>query len=251
MNEQSFCRGENIVLTHGSRVVTPQPLNFTFPSGKATALIGPNGSGKTTLLRAITGETTLSSGTIFLGKENRSVREIDFPELSRLVAVVPQEHHYPSHLLLTETLCMAFLPKAGLWGRLPNPNDPRIIEALDHFALQSLANRPLGQLSTGERQRAFLARAFLQQPRMLLLDEPTNHLDPGGRETFWRVLTEKRKKTAIDVVISTHDLAFVKTHCEWVCGLSRGEMVYLGPTKEFFEGEKLQTLFGGRITVGG
>jgi len=239
----NFCQGTEVILGHGRRVITPQGLNFEFPSGKATALIGPNGSGKTTLLRALTGDPCLKSGDIWLGKDRASLRTLGLRGLSKLAAVVPQEHRYPKHLLLEEALRLAFLPEAGLLGKLPLADSEPIVEACKQFRLSSLTKRTLGELSTGERQRAFLARAFLQHSQVLLLDEPTNHLDPGGRAQFWNALVTIRKKSSVDVIISTHDLEFVKQHCEWVCALKSGQIVYSGPSTAYWESHSASSLF--------
>ncbi len=242
-NITTFCRGKNVVLSHGNRVVTPEPLNFELPEGKAVGLIGPNGSGKTTFLRALIGDAAFQSGDIFFNDGDQSLRNIGFASLSTMVAIVPQEHQFPKHLLLKEALRMAYLPSAGLFGKLPKVDDPRILAAIRRFRLEPLSDRPLDELSTGERQRAFLARAFLQQTRVLLLDEPTNHLDPGGRAQFWRALTESRKERIFDVIISTHDLDFVKSHCDWICALKEGKLIYCGDSEGFWKENLASQLF--------
>jgi len=181
-----------------------------FPRGKLIALIGRNGAGKTTLLRALLGEPVLSTGKLSLPG----------------VAFVPQEHLYPPDLVVRGLLGLAFLPKLG-WFRHLQPQDCAAIEeALVGFGLVPLADRSLKALSSGERQRVFLARAVLQQPKVLLLDEPTNHLDPAAVRGFWELLLEKRRGASFDVVASTHDLAFVQGHADWVCGLEKGRAVF-------------------------
>ena len=90
-------------------------------------------------------------------------------------------------------------------------------------------------ISSGERQKAFLARAVLQNPKVLFLDEPTNHLDPFAVESFWTNLLSARRKNSFEVLVTTHDLEFIRAHADWVYALSQGKPVFDGETKSFFE----------------
>jgi iron complex transport system ATP-binding protein len=243
-----FCRAENLSLSTEKTVLTPTPLSFTFPSGNTVALIGPNGAGKTTLLRALAGEGHLRrQGRLWLAGHDLS--QTSARDLANVLAVVPQEHTYPPELRLVDLLRLAYLPRYGLFRSLPDATFPDIVQMLNRLSLSALAQRPLRALSTGERQRAFLARALLQRPRVLLLDEPTNHLDPGGVFRFWQCLSELQSQSGFDAVITTHDLAFVQRHCPWVCALQSGRLVYNGPTIDFFNGPYLNALFGTSLEV--
>lgn len=217
------------------------PINFEVPSGKWIALIGPNGSGKTTLLRAILGERMVRSGDLFLqGLSSTPVHRLTVSQISRLVAFVPQEHFYPSEISVENFLRFAFLGSVGLLGKLPPKDSSKITNMLKHLGLTALGFRPMRQLSTGERQRVFLARALLQNSAMLLLDEPTNHLDPGGIKKFWKALLEISPDNAL---ISTHDVEFVRKHCHWVIALKMGDLFFCGPKEEYFCSDVNDELF--------
>lgn len=222
-------------------------LAFAFPRGAITALIGHNGAGKTTLLRAILGEPVLRSGDIFIGPDCRSVRTMRPADFAREIAFVPQEHVYPPDLRLRDMLALALLPRLGMFGRRTPEHDAEIERVIASFALEKLADRPLRRVSTGERQRAFLARALLQRPRLLLLDEPTNHLDPAAVAAFWETLLTKREELGFDVLASTHDLAFVEKHCAWVAALKNGALVYSGETSALWSSGKLADIFGASV----
>lgn len=239
-----FCRGQNIVLGYGKRrPISAAPQSFAFPKGALTAIVGPNGAGKTTLLRALLGEPLLISGTIQLGDESASISELSPEQIASTIAYVGQEHVYPGELSVRNLLRLAFLPAVGLFGRLPNPRSPEISSALARLSLEELADRPLRELSTGERQRAFLARALLQKPKLLILDEPTNHLDPGAVRDFWEALIAQRKESPMDIIVSTHDLQFAEKHSTWICAISAGRIVYSGEAASFWNGEILPKLF--------
>jgi ABC-type cobalamin/Fe3+-siderophores transport system ATPase subunit len=239
---ETFCRAEKIRIGYDS-ALSSQESSFSIPRGLICAVLGKNGCGKTTLLRSFTGEGTLISGDIFVHGEEKSVRTWGPAQISRNIAYVGQEHLYPSELLGRDLLRFAYISRTGIFGRLPQSTDEMEywIKALE---LQDLVDRPVGRLSTGERQRLFLVRAILQNPKILLLDEPTNHLDPAGIAAFWSALTHARKKLGFEIVLSTHDLNFVKEHCEWACCLEKGDVIYNGTTKELFRGDFLRKLFG-------
>lgn len=241
---QAYCIGSRLVLGHGQAALTRHPFSFIFPRGALTAVVGPNGAGKTTLLRAILGEEALLSGAIRLFSLQIDVKQLLPKELARYVAFVPQEHSFPPDATLNQLLQLAYLPRMGLFGRLPAESDREICELLSLFSLEKLQHRPLKSLSTGERQKAFLGRALLQRPRLLILDEPTNHLDPGAVHAFWTLLLSRREKCPLDILVSTHDLSFVRAHCEWVCALKEGELFFNGPNHEFFEAQRPAELFG-------
>lgn len=250
-DDSHFLTTERAVLGYGKRARTPEPLSIAFPTGAITALIGRNGAGKTTLLRAILGEKVLLSGEIFLGKEKRNLRLMPPSDFASALAFVPQEHVYPPEMRLFDMLTLAYLPRLGLFGKISKAQKEEIGNMIASFSLESHALRPLRKLSTGERQRAFLARALLQHPRLLLLDEPTNHLDPAAVATFWEILLKKRTELAFDVLVSTHDLAFVKRHCDWICALSTGRVVYTGQAARFWGSSKLGELFGRDLPTAG
>ncbi len=242
----AFLEVKSAILSYGKEPQTPEPLSFSLPGGAITALIGRNGSGKTTLLRAVLGERVLVSGDIVLA-DGMSVRSLKPGDFARAVAFVPQEHVYPADLRLRDLLALAFLPRLGMFGRPTAAHLAEVEGMLASFALTPLAARPLKALSTGERQRAFLARALLQRPRLLLLDEPTNHLDPAAVAAFWESLLERRAAQSFDVLVSTHDLGFVKRHCGWLCALSGGKLAYCGSSEPYFASGKIDELFGRRL----
>jgi ABC-type cobalamin/Fe3+-siderophores transport system ATPase subunit len=239
-----FCWGKDVRLHHRQVPVTPDPLTFEFPSGAITALIGPNGAGKSTLIKSLVREPVLLSGNLFLSLISKPLNHVSPRELSEQIALVPQEAPFPGDLALVDFLRLSFLAKAGTFGTLPDVQDPRIVQALLTFSLESLKHRPMRKLSSGERQKVFLARALLQNPKLLILDEPTNHLDPGSIYCFWKAVLEEKQRRPIEIILSTHDLDFVRRHCDWVCALKEGRLIYNGPVGNFWEENQMKTVFG-------
>jgi len=243
-NETELCRGDQVVLAYGKLRVTPHPLEFWFPAGHLIALVGRNGSGKTTLLRALIGERTLAGGEIFLWDGSVAIRKTKPRQIAGRIAFVAQEQTVPTHLTLFDMLSLAFLPGLGWFGRLNAAQRQRIQDTMEAFGIASLADKRVKEISTGERQRAALARAILQNPRLLILDEPTNHLDPEAKARFWGSLIRETRENGCDVIVSSHDLNWVRRHATWICALSEGEIVYNGESDTFWKGEFLKRVFG-------
>lgn len=221
-----FATGKGVRLAPGGKVIGIGPFDFSFPSGSIVALLGPNGAGKSTLLAALMGEHVLAEGEIRLSPFAQPMARVTPRELSRHLAFVPQEHSVPWHLTVEDLLCVSSPTR----GFLPVSTEAkeRAREAAFALGLESLLDRSLDRLSPGERQRAHLALAMVRRARILLLDEPTNHLDPGGARRFWDWLDRCRKDTAMDVIVSTHDLDFVSRSAEWALGLREGNLVFQG-----------------------
>lgn len=217
-------------------------ITTTLPSHSLTALVGRNGSGKTTLLRAILGETVTDSGRITLGTDARDVRKLSAGDRARWFAFVPQEHQFPQGIDVRALLGFAFLPKLGLLRSLGETEMREISTVIEQFDLAKISGRRLEELSSGERQRTFLARAILQRPRILLLDEPTNHLDPSASRRFWDLLLSFRRNEECSIIVSTHDIDFVSKHSDWVLGLEEGRVAFSTPAEAC--ARPLKSLFG-------
>lgn len=182
------------------------PLNLSLPPKGLVALTGPNGSGKTTLLRSLMGEKTLLSGNWFWESISSPVQKWSARDLSKYVAYLPQEPLYES----TQTV-------QAHW-ELASKGDAF------RFNLQNLAQelglgleQRLGEMSSGQRQRAFLGRVLLQPCKLLVLDEPTNHLDAELKQDIWRTLKKLSQEQL--VWLATHDPQNVAQYCDSVVSL--------------------------------
>lgn len=188
--------------------LNPIPLNLSLPPKGLVALTGPNGSGKTTLLRSLMGEKTLLSGNWFWESISIPVQKWAARDLSKHVAYLPQDPLYES----TQTV-QAHWELVSRVGSLRFP--------LKELALElglGLEQR-LGEMSSGQRQRAFLGRVLLQTCSLMVLDEPTNHLDAELKQDIWRTLKKLSQEQLI--WMATHDPQNVAQHCDLVVDLSR------------------------------
>ena len=160
-------------------------VSATVAPGEWLALIGPNGAGKTTLLRAVA-RLLPFDGAILV--EGRSITELGRSELSRAVAVVPQDPSIPPWMTVAEYVLLGRTPHLGTLAKEGQRDRDAAARALTRLDLLDLRERRLGTLSGGERQRAVVARALAQEAHIVLLDEPTAALDIGHQQQALELL---------------------------------------------------------------
>ena len=132
------------------------------------------------------------------------------------------------------------------WLRRPGATDrERVAESLERVGMSAFAERQIGELSGGQRKRAFLARALAQEGRLLLLDEPFGGVDVGTSEAIIALMGELRREGR-SMLVSTHDLGTLETFCDEVALIADRTVLLYGPTAEVLTAENLAHTFGGR-----
>ena len=176
-------------------------VSFEVAHGSVVAIAGPNGAGKTTLLNLMAGLQTATSGQILI--DGTDLSELDAFQRARRVAVVSQQSAPDARLSLRDYVALGQLP---IWAEYSAREHAEALdETLSLTGLQKLADKPMGQVSGGERQRAHIARALVQKPQLLFLDEPTNHLDPDAKGRVLSLVTA----LGVTVVMVIHDLVMI------------------------------------------
>ena len=172
-------------------------LKLDFEQGAFISLLGPNGAGKTTLLRTLSRHLDPLGGYIeVLGRPLLSMSAMD---LAKVMAVVLTDKVSPPLFTVFEFVALGRYPHTDFLGRLEKKDHRVVMDALASVHAEELAQRPFADLSDGERQKALVARALAQQPRILLLDEPTIHLDLKHRVEVMAILRDLCRTQSITV----------------------------------------------------
>jgi iron complex transport system ATP-binding protein len=217
-----------LVFRHpGSAAPLFDGLSLEIAGGESLGLIGPNGSGKTTLLRLLCGTLKAERGEILLA--GRDLGAVPPRERARLLALVPQESRPLFNFSVLEVVLMGRAPHLGLLGLEKEGDFAAARAALRQVDLEGLEDRPLDRLSSGERQRAFIARALAQEPRVILLDEPTAFLDLKHRLQIHEILGRLNRERGLTVVTVSHDLTLAARFGSRLVVLDRGRLAADGP----------------------
>ena len=201
-------------------------ISFGIAKGDFLGIIGPNGAGKSTLFHCMLGLRTQYDGTIkFFDQDIRDSRKY----LSH-VGFVPQkpvvDRNFPA--TIREVLSMS-----------QNSSDPKKVdEALQKVWMHELADRRIGDLSVGQQQRVFIAKALVNSPKILVLDEPITGIDQYNQDLFFQILGDLNTKEKISIIWSSHDLDAVKRLANKVACLNR-TLFFHGVSEEFFSDDEM------------
>lgn len=206
-------------------------VSFGINTGAFVGIIGPNGSGKTTLLRAINGFLPPAKGTISL--KGKGTHEMDRRELAKQMAVVTQLPEATSPFSVEEFVLLGRVPH---WRRFQFLETEKDLETAERVmaltGIDHLRGRRMEELSGGERQLVFLARALAQEPHLLLLDEPTAHLDIGHQVQIMELLSQLNREQSLTIVVVLHDLTLASLYCERLILLDQGRLRAIGPPQQ-------------------
>ncbi|MBD9415333.1 ABC transporter ATP-binding protein [Pseudomonas sp. PDM16] len=215
-----------------------QDIALRVAPGERVGLIGPNGSGKTSLLRCVYRYRRPSRGAVELEGESIWARSPRW--CAQRMAVLLQEFPEDFGLRVDDLVAMGLTPHKGLF-QAEDASDRALIEAtLQQVELTGYGQRRFADLSGGEKQRALLARALVQRPRLLILDEPTNHLDPRHQHA----LLQRIRELGLAVLASFHDLNLAAAFCDRLYLLDHGRLLASGTPDEVLCAEHLQRAFG-------
>ena len=223
-----------------------ESVRLTVDPGGWLAIIGPNGSGKSTLLRSILGfhphqGIVRVDGVPTTGMARR--------ERARCLAYAPQIPVLPEGVTARDYVALGRTPHRPLLAA-PRGIDRQVVaDVMDRLGLGPMAERSLATLSGGEQQRAVLARALAQQPRVLLLDEPTASLDLGHAQQVLDLVDRLRRQDGLTVLSTLHDLTLAGQYADRLALLSEGRVVAEGTAAEVLTPAALRTHYGARAEV--
>lgn len=216
-------------------------IDFDLQAGEVLGVVGPNGSGKSTLLRAITGLIPLRGGDVII--MGTPLSGLGAMGRARLCAVQPQVEAPLFDYTVNQFVLLGRHPYRAPLAPATGEDRAAAERALADVDLAESGARSIRALSTGEWQRAVLARALAQEAPVLLLDEPAAHLDPGHRFTVHVLLRRLARAQQRAVLCISHDLNLAAEFCDRLMMLSDGRVRALGKPEEVLTAENLQSVF--------
>ena len=203
-----------------------EEISFGIDDGDFLGIIGPNGAGKSTLFRCMLGLHTQYDGTIKFFDQNIK----DSKKYLSHIGYVPQkpvvDKNFPA--TIREIVSMS-----------QNSSDSKKVdEALQKVWMHELADRRVGDLSIGQQQRVFIAKALVNSPKILILDEPVIGLDVYNQDLFFQILSELNTKEKISIIWSSHDLDAVERLANKVACLNK-TLFFHGISQEFFSDDEM------------
>jgi zinc transport system ATP-binding protein len=216
-------------------------LSFDVTAGDYVGLVGPNGSGKSTLVKSILGLVKTSKGSIALFGHPI----VEFPHWNR-VGYVPQKMlslnpHFPS--TVKEIIGLGLISLKKFPRRILKSDEASIGHMLELLNITDIADKLIGELSGGQLQRVFIARALVNKPDLIILDEPTTALDPETRENFFALMRELNRQRNATIILVTHDIGTIGEYASKLLYLDK-KVIFYGSFDEFCLSDKMSQYFG-------
>lgn len=241
----ALCEASGVGFGYGARTVFGG-VSFAVGPGELVALCGPNGAGKSTLLRLLLGLHAPATGTVRLG--GAPIGSLSRREIARRAALLPQDAPVDLPLTVREAVALGRLPHLARFQIATAADLAAVARALALTDTTELADRPVTEISGGERQRVHLARALAQEAPLLLLDEPIAGLDLSHQLQALDLL-RATVDTGRAAVVALHDLSLAARRCDRILLLAEGALQADAAPAEVLTPEILARHFAVRAEV--
>lgn len=224
-----------------------QDVSFQVGKGEFIGVIGPNGSGKTTLLKVLYRLLSPQRGEVFF--ERVPLKKMSQRDIAKKIAVVAQETYPAFPFRVIEIVLMGRSPYLGHL-MFEREKDLEIAKkAMEWTEILPISERPLDELSGGERKRVFIARALAQEPEVILLDEPTTNLDIHHQIEFLDLILALNREKGLTILMASHDLNLASEFCDRLILLQKGGIFKMGPPQEVITRENIERVYGCGVWV--
>jgi len=222
-------------------------VTFEIARGDFTGIIGPNGSGKSTLLRAMSRVLKPSRGTVLL--DGRDVYAQDPRSVARRLAVVENDGRSEFGFTVLDLALMGRLPHLGRFQRESAADVEMARGCLESTGILHLEGRKITEISAGERQRALIARALVQEPEILLMDEPTSFLDISYQIDVMDLVSRLSREKGLSVVVVLHDLNLASQYCGSIILMKDGRVLASGAPGDVLNQANIREAYGSEVMV--
>ncbi len=235
---QPILRAQNLSVGYKSALLADQSFDI-FP-GDFICLMGPNGQGKTTLFKTLFAQQPALNGQVLLSGKN--IADYSAKEKSRLMSFVFANSKVDPLLTVEDILMLSRFPHQNLLNSFSSQDQRIVEEVLEVTQLRKLRKQKLGELSDGQRQLAFIARALAQDTAVIFLDEPTNFLDVSHRLEVMRLLRKLAIEKKKAIVFSSHDFELALSSAHWLWVIHQGKLKK-GVPEDFILSEMISDIF--------
>ncbi|MDD2777483.1 MAG: ABC transporter ATP-binding protein [Methanocellales archaeon] len=239
-------RINNIACRYESTSVL-EDIELSALGGDFIGVIGPNASGKSTLIRSISRTLRPYMGAILL--DEKDVYALPSKEVAKKLAVVPQESVITFAFTALEIVLMGRNPHIGRFDAEGADDLAIARKAMELTNTWHLSERPINELSGGEKQRVIIARALAQEPKVLLLDEPTDHLDIGHQIEILDLIKRLSKEESIIVIAVFHNLNLASLYCDRLMLIHHGKIFSLGSPENVLTAENIKRVYGVEVLI--
>lgn len=222
-------------------------VSFSLPRGILVGLIGPNGCGKSTMMKCISKIHPITSGRALI--DGTDVSSIKSSEISKLVATVPAEPGQTFGMTVMDLVMLGRYPFVDRVWWESKEDEESVRKALRTFGIDHLRRKKLSMLSSGERQRALIAKAYVQEPKLMLVDEPTSHLDMKYKLDVMEYL-RSMARSEMTVLVAEHDISLMARYCDLCIIMKNGEIRTIGDPKKVVTEELIRDVYGVEARVG-
>jgi zinc transport system ATP-binding protein len=225
-----------------------EDISFSLYRGDFVGIVGPNGSGKSTLMKLILGLLPATHGTVELFGQPLQ----KFRDWTKVGYVAQQVAHGAGGFPATvrEVVSSGLVGKVGMFRRLQSHHHEKVREVVERVGLSKKLNDRIGNLSGGQLQRVFIARALVAEPELLILDEPTVGVDQESIEQFYELLRSLKEENGMTMMIVSHDVGVMTQWVNKVACLQRN-LHFHGTAHEFAHNQEkiLQKMYGDTIKL--
>ncbi len=237
----AILEAKNVSVSFGDKPIL-KDLSLSITQGQIVSILGPNGSGKSTFLKALSRNIKLKSGLIAL--DGRDIQSFGTKEMACHLATLHQASRAPGDLTVQDLVEYGRFPYQQ-WWKGNEKEDRLVVEwAIEQTRLVDLAGRRVNTLSGGEQQRAWIAMALAQKPRILLLDEPTTYLDLCHQLEIMELITQLNKEQGISIVMVLHDMNHAARYSDMVAVFCQGSLYASGTPVDTITPTMLREVFG-------
>ena len=239
MMQEDYLTAKGIGVRFSTRTII-ESIDFSVKKGEFWSILGPNGSGKTTFLKTIGGWLPYFKGEVFL--QGEPLKTMERKKVARKIGMVSVEEGNNS-FTVEETVFMGRFSHLGRFASVQAEDIEKVKNAMQQVGVYDKRSRLMNQLSQGERQKVWVARALAQDVDLLLMDEPTSHLDVKSQSEVFVILEKLCRDCELAVIAILHDINLALAFSSHLMLLQKGEVKASGEKAQVANVESFSKLY--------